>query len=195
MNNIMKKEQRQENILLSLKKLDYLSRSQLQKLHRLGSDRNATRVLKDMSEYISSFRHVENVYYLNKAGRERVRSSKICRGKTPQITHYLMRNSLYISLGCPVNWRNEIKVKVGEISNVADAHFEDSKGTIHIIEVDHTQKMIENRNKIGKYREIVKLTGRKFHFHWITTTHFRQKQLIELCQGLNANVSLAQDYI
>jgi hypothetical protein len=150
--------------------------------------------MKDMSEYVSSFRHVENVYYLNKAGRERVRCQKILRGRTPQITHYLMRNSLYISLGSPVTWKNEIKLKVKDVQIIADAHFED-KDTIHIVEVDHTQKMSENRKKIEKYREIVKLTGLKFQFHWITTTHFRQKQLSELCEGLNVNVSLAQDFI
>jgi Holliday junction resolvase len=162
-------------------------------MHRLGSDRNATRVLKNMSEYLSSFRHKENVYYLNKQGREVVRSSKICK-KTPQVDHYLMRNSLFIHLGCPVNWRNEIKIKVGDIHIVSDAMFED-KTFINIVEVDFTQKMLENRNKIEKYREIVSLTGKNFKFHWITTTHNRQKQLYELHEGLNVSVLLAQDFI
>jgi hypothetical protein len=146
-----------------------------------------------MSEYLSSFRHRENVYYLNKHGRELVRSTKICK-KTPQIDHYLMRNSLYIHLGCPAKWQNEIKMKVGDIHIVADALFED-KEAIHIVEVDFTQKMLENRKKIEQYREIINMTGRTLWFHWITTTHNRQKQLYELHEGLNINVLLAQDFI
>jgi hypothetical protein len=148
-----------------------------------------------MSEYLSSFRHGngEHVYYLNKEGRERVSSQKVCK-KTNQVDHYLMRNSLYIALKCPVNWRNELRMKAADVEIIADACFEDHKGTIHIIEVDHTQKMIENRKKIEKYRKIVELTNRTFYFHWITMTHYRQKQLQDLCQGLNANVTLAQDH-
>jgi Replication-relaxation len=190
----IKKEQRQERILLSLKKLDFLSRTQLQRIHRLGKTRNTNRVLKEMSDYLSSFSHEngEHVYYLNKEGRERVNSTKICK-KTTQTDHYLMRNSLYISLGCPASWRSEIKLKVNDVHIVADALFEE-KGVLHVIEVDHTQKMIENRKKMEKYREIVKLTGKPIKFHWITTTHYRQKQLTELCQGLNCIVTLAKDH-
>jgi hypothetical protein len=178
---------------LSLKKLDYLSRSQIQKIHRLKSTRNANRVLKEMSEYLSSFRHRENIYYLNKKGRERVKSKKVCK-KTAQVNHYLMRNSLYISLGCPVSWKNEIKLKAGDVQIIADAIFEERK-MVHIVEVDHTQKMLVNKKKIEMYREILKRTGVAIKFHWITTTHNRQKQLLELCQGLNVEVTLAQDYI
>jgi hypothetical protein len=178
---------------LSLKKLDYLSRSQIQKIHRLKSTRNANRVLKDMSEYLSSFRHGENIYYLNKKGRERVKSLKVCK-KSAQVNHYLMRNSLYIAMGCPASWKNEVKLKAGEVQNIADALFEEKK-IVHVIEVDNTQKMLENKKKIEKYREILKRTGAVIKFHWITTTHNRQKLLLELCQGLNVDVTLAQDYI
>jgi hypothetical protein len=146
-----------------------------------------------MSEYLSSFRHVENIYYLNKKGRERVKAQKVCK-KTSHVNHYLMRNSLYISLGCPVTWKNEIKLKAGDVQIIADALFEEKK-IVHIIEVDNTQKMLENKKKIEKYREILKRTGATIKFHWITTTHNRQKQLLELCHGLNVNVTLAQDYI
>jgi hypothetical protein len=177
---------------LSLKKHSYLSRSQIQKIHRLGSTRNANRVLKDMSEYLSSFRHGENVYYLNKQGRERVKSEKICK-KTIQVNHYLMRNSLYIALGCPAKWKNEMKMKVGNTYIIADALFEE-KEVINIVEVDFTQKMMENRKKMERYRKIIELTGRQFKFHWITTTHNRQKQISEMCYDLDYHVSLAKDF-
>src|SRR5699024_11393308 len=42
--------ERKENILLSLKKLDYLTIKQLQKLHDLKSGRNAYRVMKRSEE-------------------------------------------------------------------------------------------------------------------------------------------------
>ncbi|PEJ62788.1 hypothetical protein CN680_30005, partial [Bacillus pseudomycoides] len=65
------KETRTDNILSSLKRLGFLTRKQIQVLHNLGGDRNASRVMKELSEYVSRFRDSENVYYLNKEGRER----------------------------------------------------------------------------------------------------------------------------
>ncbi|PEI87275.1 hypothetical protein CN679_22635 [Bacillus pseudomycoides] len=61
---------------MSLKKLGFLSRKQIQVLHDLGGDRNASRVMKDLEEYVSSFRDSEKVYYLNKEGRERIGSNR-----------------------------------------------------------------------------------------------------------------------
>jgi hypothetical protein len=197
MKNIIKKEQRQENILLSLKKLDYLNRSQLQKMHRLGSNRNATRVLKDMSELISSFRHGENVYYLNKKGRELVKSKKICK-KTIQVNHYLMRNWLYIDLGSPLSWKNEMEINIESLnlSVICDAMFF-NKDQMNIVEVDFSQKMNANREKIKKYKRLKEEGAFMIapKFHWVTTTYNRQRKLLELCEGLNVNVSLAQDFI
>ncbi|VXC09005.1 conserved hypothetical protein [Bacillus sp. 349Y] len=149
-----------------------------------------------MEEYLSSFRQNENVYYLNKQGRERVGATKICK-KNPQVSHYLMRNTMYIQLNCPSSWKNEIRIKTGkdgELQAIADAKYEEN-GVIHIVEIDCTQKMIENRNKIKRYKEIVKYTGRDFFFHWVTTTHHRQKQLQELSEGLQTRVNLIQDFI
>ncbi len=74
----IEKEKREEAILLSLKKCDYLTREQIQKMHDLGKPRNAHRVLSDMEEYISSFTNDrKHVYYLNKDGRERVGATKV----------------------------------------------------------------------------------------------------------------------
>lgn len=51
----MKDKKREEAILLSLRRCDYLTREQLQKMHNLGQIRNAQRILNSLSEYISSF--------------------------------------------------------------------------------------------------------------------------------------------
>ncbi|MDA6131176.1 replication-relaxation family protein, partial [Escherichia coli] len=89
---------------------DYLSREQLQRMHRLGKERNAQRILCDLSEYMSYFQEGrKKIYYLNAAGRDMVQASKI-RKKTPLVNHYLMRNDLFISLGRPISWENEVKI-------------------------------------------------------------------------------------
>jgi hypothetical protein len=191
----VKKQQRQEAILLSLKKLHYLSRSQLQTLHNLKSDRNASKVLKELSDYVSSFRDGENIYYLNKEGRERVNSDKVLK-KTTQARHYIMRNSLFIAYGCPSTWKNETKLEVpGQVKVIADALFIRDK-RYHIIEVDHTQKMIKNKAKIERYKKLISLGVFDIEpqFIWITTTELRRKQLLKLSEGLTVRVFTVKDF-
>lgn len=178
-----------EEILLSLSKLDYLSRSQIQRLHRLGTDRNARRVLADMSEFLQVFRLHENIYYLSKEGRDRVNCNNI-RKKTAHVEHFLMRNDLYIHLGRPATWKNEARIKKsnGETLLVADAAFK--RGMTHcFVEIDNTQKMSKNRSKIKRYKELDGM----FKLIWLTTTEYRRKQLTEFCNGLDAQVMIIND--
>ncbi|MDQ0268851.1 replication-relaxation family protein [Cytobacillus purgationiresistens] len=189
------KEQRHENILLSLKKLGFLSRSQIQKLHRLGGTRNANRVLKALSDYLNVVRLNENIYYLNAEGRQRVGSTKVLK-KTHQITHHLMRNSLYLSYGCPSTWKSEIKLSVkDEVTVIADAVFT-MANTFHIIEVDNEQKMSMNKVKIEKYKRLIELKvfEKQPKFIWITTTDYRKKQLLALSDGLQTRIYLANEF-
>lgn len=191
----MERQQREENILLSLKKLNYLSRSQIQALHNLKSDRNAQRILKNMSDYLGSFKDGEYIYYLNKDGRERVNSTKVFK-KTAQARHYLMRNSLYIAFGCPSTWKNEMKLEVPKkVKVIADALFIKDK-QYNIVEVDHTQKMIKNKAKVERYRKLIELGvfEKNPKFIWITTTELRRKQLLELCEGLDVQVFTAKEF-
>lgn len=178
-----------------MKKLNYLSRSQLQKIHRLGSVRNANRVLKRMSHLLNSFRDVENIYYLNQEGREFVDSKKICK-KTPHINHYLMRNDLYIACGCPSTWKNELSFRVnGKDFIIADARYITDK-SYYVIEIDYSQKMINNKNKINRYRELINIGAFKKppYFLWVTTTEYRRKQLLKLSEGLDITVYLQSDF-
>lgn len=164
-------------------------------MHRLGGERNANRVLKEMSEYICSFRQNENIYYLNKEGRERIGSEKVLK-KTLQATHYLMRNDLYIAFGCPANWKSEIKLEVpAVVSVIADAVFV-RNGVYHIIEIDHIQKMTVNREKVKKYRKLLELNvfEKPPVFVWMTTTEYRRKELTKLCDGMNAKIYLKADF-
>ncbi|MCU9614060.1 replication-relaxation family protein [Caldibacillus lycopersici] len=181
------KQQRIENILLSLKKFDYLTRKQIQTIHNLKGDRNANRILNDMERYLHSFRHgLEKVYYLSKDGRERVKCD-IIRKKTPQVQHFLLRNQLWIHLKCPSTWKNEVRITADKVSIVCDATFICNKAPC-FVEVDVSQPMIKNKSKIDRYRKIKELTGQNFHLIWLTELDSRKSKINELMDGLSGHV-------
>jgi hypothetical protein len=180
------KEKRIEQILLSLKKLDYLSRTQIQQLHNLGGIRNANKILKEMDQYLHRWREGENIYYLSREGREYVGATKI-RKKTPQAKHFIMRNQAYIYFQRPTTWQTETKVK--DTSNgfyvIPDAIFQKDRKH-HFLEIDNLQKMIVNQSKIEKYKKLA--TKIKFCLVWITNTDYRKKRLTNLCEGLEVQI-------
>lgn len=186
-------------MLLSLKKQDFLNRDQLTKIHRLGSVRNANRILKELSPFLSSFREEDQstIYFLNKEGREYVNSEKV-RRKNKFVSHYLMRNDFYIYTGYPHDWENELKVSDGTYTIVCDSYFK-KDGLYNFLEVDSKQKMVQNRKKIEQYKGLMK--GGKISNHlgyfpkliWLTRTELRRKQLIELCKGLPYKVYTIED--
>lgn len=189
--------ERQEQMLLSLRRFDYMNIRQFQILHDLKSDRNAYRIIKQLEPYMNHF--VEGgrkVFYLNKNGREAINGDKI-RKKTTTAKHYIMRNDLYIHLGKPENWRNEIRIKYesdkDKIINVADAHFKTDRH--YIVEIDNMQKMGKNRLKIDKYRRLVEKNVFKGMpgLIWVTTTAYRQAAIRDLCDGLDVMVFLNTD--
>jgi hypothetical protein len=182
------KQQRIENILLNLKRFDYLTRAQLQRIHNLKGERNANRVLNSMDEYLNKFRHgMEYVYCLNKAGRERVQCDVI-RKKTPNIDHFLLRNQLWIHLKYPSTWENEIRINVGDQSIVCDAKFMAKGGIPVFVEADVTQPMIKNKQKADRYRKIKAMSADPFHVVWITQLDSRRAKLNELMEGLTGRV-------
>ncbi|POD43921.1 hypothetical protein BKM15_26465 [Pseudomonas syringae pv. syringae] len=182
-----------------MKKLDYLTRSQIQIIHDLKSDRNAQRVLKQMEEYLHVINVGENIYYLNANGREVIGCDKV-RKSTGNVQHYIMRNYLYIELGCPSEWKNEMKITNGEgrdkIACIADALIK--KGDFFtVIEVDNTQTMKENQKKVDKYRTL-RYRGAfgmfAPKFVWITTTEHRRKELLKANEGLHVEVYTITDF-
>lgn len=179
-----------------MSKLDYLYRSQLQILHNLGGDRNAQKILKDMSDTVSCFRDGESVYYLNAKGRSIVGGK--ARNKTLQARHYLMRNYIYIAFDKPESWKSEQRLKTQntKIVVVADAIFFDEEKRMHIVEADHTQKMIKNEKKIEKYRKLIELNvfGHIPKFVWITTTEYRREKLKQLCEGLDTLIFTVSEF-
>lgn len=182
-----------------MKKLDFLNREQLGRIHRLGSVRNANRILKELSPYLSSFReeYDSTVYFLNKEGREYIKTNKV-RRKNKFVKHTLMRNDFYIFAGYPHKWKNEMKITDSVHTVVCDAWFEKG-GKFHALEVDSTQKMNTNRGKIEKYKGLLSegaLTKHLGYFPsliWLTTTELRRKQLTELCNGLPYRIFTVDD--
>jgi len=189
---------RQEQILLSLKKLDFLNRDQLQTIHKLGKVRNTNRILKELSPYLESFREeYSTIYYLNAEGRAYINSNKI-RRKNPFVNHTIMRNDFYIFAKHPTEWANEVKVSDGITTIYTDTWFKVG-GRYHFLEVDSLQKMKENRMKIKNYAALNTAGHLAKHFGyfpkliWLTTTELRKKQLKELCKDIPCVVYTVSD--
>lgn len=182
--------EREEKILLLLKRFDYLTRDQLNQHFRLGSIRNTNRILNGLSDYLMTIREgYQTIYYLSKEGKAYVGCEKM-RKKGGHVQHAVMRNDMWLFSDCPHDWKNEIKVSDGYQTIVVDAMFTDGWERKHFLEVDHTQTMKENKDKIRRYKELFRnglIEEKLGHFPtviWLTTTENRRKQLKEECEGL-----------
>lgn len=187
---------RDEQILLLLKKFDFMTRDQLRSYFKLGKVGNANRVLRNLSYYLTSIREgYQSIYYLNKSGREYIGCDKI-RKKSNVVQHSIMRNQFWLFYNCPQDWRNEMKISNNKVSVVADAVFT-RNGFYHFLEVDHLQTMKENRTKIERYKILMESLVKQFGYHptliWLTTTEYRSKQLEKSCEGLKFKVYTISD--
>jgi hypothetical protein len=149
-------------------------------------------VLKGLQTYINSFRDEENVYYLSKAGRERV-GAKEAFTKNSSYKHLLMRNDIQIHYGMPVQWKNEIKYPLGDTVFIPDAGFAHN-GKQYFLEVDHLQKMNANAHKYQCYLQLREQWGQGFPtLIWYTETELRRNQLAELNPGLSVLIYTKKD--
>lgn len=195
----MKKKQlssRDEQILLLLRKFDFLTRDQLNKCFKLGKVRNTNRVLKNLSNYLASYREGnQSVYYLSNLGREYVECTKV-RKKGNHVQHTVMRNEFWLFFKCPQDWKNEIKISSGANTVVTDSMFT-RNGFKYFLEVDNIQKMKVNRDKIQRYKNLMPSLIQQFGYNptlvWLTTTELRRKQLEEACEGLKYQVYTMDD--
>lgn len=188
--------QRNEQILLLLKKFDFLTRDQICSYFNLGTNRNANKILYRLSDYLTSIRiGYQSIYYLNKNGREYVDCEKV-RKKGGHVQHVVMRNEIWLHFKCPKDWRNEVKISDEKTSVIADAVFT-RNGFYHFLEVDNLQSMKENRAKINRYKELLDSLVKQFGYFptlvWLTTTEHRRKQLESACNGLNFKVFTIND--
>lgn len=187
---------RDEQILLLLKKFDFLTRDQLNSYFKLGTVRNTNYVLRNLSEYLMTIREgYQSIYYLSREGREYVDCEKV-RKKGGHVQHVVMRNEIWLHFKCPKDWRNEVKISDEKTSVVADAVFT-RNGFYHFLEVDNLQSMKENRAKINRYKELLDSLVKQFGYFptlvWLTTTEHRRKQLESACNGLNFKVFTIND--
>ena len=173
----------------------------LQKINDLKSYRNACYAVKKLDGFINeTYVNKEKVIYLNKAGRELIGSSKEVK-KTPLIEHSLLRNEVYLYFNCPVDWKTEypteIEIKapsplemrikglkaISKKKIVSDAAFV-RNGYLHLIEIDNTRNMSDNKKKIELYAEII--PSLKQHvpvLFFFTISEVRKRKLEAMCKG------------
>ena len=181
-----KRRIREERILSLLDELTYAKREHIQVIEKLGSDRNANRILREMErdKSISSVRMEYKVYYLSGKGKQRKGSNK-GELKRSHIHHILMRNDLYIKLDMPRTWKKEQPVNLGEIKLIPDALYR--KGQEYFfVEIDNSQTMKTNIDKIKKYKLISdalqKQTKQTPTLIWYSLSDVRKKKLREACE-------------
>ena len=162
-------------------------------LHKLGSLRNALKVLNQMKEYLNIRKHNgRNVYYLNNLGREIIGAESEIKWSLT-VDHHLLRNDMYFKL--PHDWKAEQKItfkyKNGlsytESTIIPDATFT-LHNIFHFLEVDRTQSMSENKKKINQYKLLSPAIEEQFRHKPIlvfyTTTESRKSLLEKLCSDV-----------
>jgi hypothetical protein len=185
--------ERQEHILSSLNKFDFLTTSQIQRLHNLGGRRNVCKVLASMSDYLNTNKSgKENVYSLNARGKDFLDIQKPTKNHS-NLEHYLMRNEFFLYIARPSYWKPETKTTIGDVSLIADVLFK-KENKFSFLEVDNEQKMINNRRKVEKYQALfqTKVFQKEYGYfptlYWLTKYDSRKKKLLHVCQGLPVQV-------
>ncbi|PEJ23696.1 hypothetical protein CN571_20915 [Bacillus pseudomycoides] len=150
--------------------------------------RNANRIMGDLKPYVSKAIHgKEYVYYLNKEGHSLFgEGAVVSRGK---MAHALLRNEAWLHLFCPDDWQVETEIryrKNGEKKKIIpDVKYRDEEGILHAVEVDRSQKMKINEEKLKKYEEFTQIYKQKYNgkvsiIHFFTVTKYREKKLEQL---------------
>lgn len=180
---------RQMTILTSIRKLKFATRRHLMAIHDMGGIRNANRILKDLSPYVNKVVHQkEHVYYLNKNGRELFDDTEKIVPNS-RLAHSLMRNEAWLYLFCPDDWRIEepIRYKINDKKQtiIPDVKFKGEEGILNAVEIDRTQMMNVNSEKMSRYKEFTyyyknKYNGKVPVIHFFTLTEYRQKKLEQL---------------
>ncbi|AZJ21526.1 hypothetical protein CT694_18500 [Bacillus wiedmannii bv. thuringiensis] len=195
---------RQMVILTSIRKLKFATRRHLMAIHDMGGIRNANRILKDLNTFVNSTVYKkEYVYYLNKKGRELFDDSEKVIPNS-RLAHSLMRNEAWLYLFCPDDWQIEapIRYKVNDKKKtiVPDVKFRDDDGILNAVEIDRTQTMNINAEKMNRYGEFTvyyknKYNGKVPIVHFFTLTLYRQKKLEQFAvqQGVYAKVYVAPE--
>ncbi|TBX88511.1 hypothetical protein E0M29_19025 [Bacillus cereus] len=176
-------------ILATIRKLQFATRRHLMSVHNMGGIRNANRILGDLKPYVNkTMQGKEYVYYLNKEGHAMFGDDGkvVSRGK---LAHALLRNEAWLHLFCPDDWQIETDIRYiknkEKMKIVPNVKFRDEENILHAVEVDRSQKMKVNEEKIKKYEEFTQIYKQKHNgkmpvIHFFTVTKYREKKLEEL---------------
>ena len=164
------------------------------------------KVLNSLKEWVhvkpNPERYNENVYYLNKAGCELMGETNE-KGELNEkrwvqsVEHYILRNDLYIYYDKPSPFHIEPDIPVGGVGSTntirPDAYFV-RDNVHHFLEVDRTQKMLENRKKIELYSKLSPYIRMKYEMHprivFYTFSKIRQEKLTAWCKELEVKCSV-----
>jgi hypothetical protein len=110
-----------------------------------------------------------------------------------------MRNDIWLAYYSPKDWRIEEGMKftdnLKDVWLVPDATFT-TEGRYHFVEIDRTQKMMENRKKIELYSKLNPLIKKQFGYEPVlvlyTISELRKNKLKEYCKELNVNCIIYQ---
>lgn len=180
---------RQMAILATIRKLQFATRRHVMSVHDMGGIRNANRIMGDLKPYLSKVMlGKEYVYYLNKEGHAMFGDDGkvVSRGK---LAHALLRNEAWLHLFCPDDWQIETDIRY--IKNkekkkiIPDVKFRNEENILHAVEVDRSQKMKVNEEKLKRYEELTQIYKQKHNgkmpvIHFFTVTKYREKKLEEL---------------
>jgi hypothetical protein len=183
---------------MTIDRLGIVKIRHLQKIHDLGSYRNACKIVNCLEKYTNQTYHEkEKVIYLNKKGRDLIGSESEVNG-IAMVKHYLLRNEVYLHFNQPSDWISEYTLETNvEAPRTADIIVQGVKastkrklvtdalftrnGYSYLIEIDNTRDMIDNRKKVQNYAEILPLVRKDFQsvpvLYFFTTTETRRKKL------------------
>src|SRR5690625_856923 len=185
---LKRKINRQVRRLMTLADLTYATSDQINGIERLGSDRNARRILYEMEKdrLIDSVRHGCKVYFNTRKGSDLIGRSNP-RLKRSEVEHSLLRNDAYALLGYPRNWRKEVPIKKnGELFVRADAVYS-KDGRIYFVEIDNRATMQTNIAKIKRYSTVFTSLRADATLVWYTLVNARKKRLAETCDKFGIN--------
>lgn len=150
----------------------------------------------ESAKLLTSYTLDEKVFYLAAAGRKLIGSETV-RKRTLHVPHFLMRNDVFLRYR-PQIWQPEHTFRWCNESVTPDAFFVHN-GTHYFLEVDRTQSMQVNADKINSYRSLCG-SGlyQKRHntfptLMFVTISLHRQKRLRALLDGLKADVLTVND--
>jgi hypothetical protein len=201
---------RAEQILTIIDQLGVVSVRQMHEILRIGTYRHTCRVINQLEKYLHVFRSQQKVVYLNSEGRKLIGSEKEIK-KSLLFDHMLLGNDAFIYYNCPPDWKREysIETEVKDHFNFAikveglsvatkkkiipDAVFS-ANGYIHLVEIDNTRSMQDNRKKIEKYKEMWSEIKNQFGVQpklcIFTLSEKRKRDFQQLCDKLPNEVIL-----